>query len=92
MEVGLEGLKSVGSRNCSQGNGQGAGFDLSGMKTSRRQEMRFTTSSKLFALLVTMALVLSGAYLFAQETTGGLQGTVKDASGAVVAGAKVEVK
>ena len=53
--------------------------------------MRFTTSSKLFALLVTMALLLSGVYLFAQETTGGLQGTVKDPSGAVVAGAHVVV-
>jgi hypothetical protein len=38
-----------------------------------------------------MALLLSGVYLFAQETTGGLQGTVKDATGAVVGGAKVEV-
>ncbi len=54
--------------------------------------MRFTTSSKLFALLVTMALLLSGVYLFAQETTGGLQGSVKDPSGAVVGGAHVEVK
>jgi hypothetical protein len=60
-------------------------------KFLRRQEMRFTTSSKLFALLVTMALLLSGMFLFAQETTGGLQGTVKDASGAVVSGAHVEV-
>ena len=54
--------------------------------------MRFTTSSKLFALLVTMSLVLTGAYLFAQETTGGLQGTVKDATGAVVSGAHVELR
>ena len=50
--------------------------------------MRFRTSSKLFALLVTMALVAFQVrvFLFAQETTGGLQGTVKDASGAVVTG------
>src|SRR5579859_7096027 len=60
-------------------------------KISRRQEMRFTTSSKLFALLVTMALLLSGVYLFAQETTGGLQGTVKDPSGAVVGGAHIVI-
>jgi hypothetical protein len=50
--------------------------------------MRFVKSSMLFALL---AMALSVTLLFAQETTGGLQGTVKDPSGAVVAGAHVEV-
>ena len=54
--------------------------------------MRITTSMRLFAVLATMALLLSGVFLFAQETTGGLQGTVKDASGAVVSGAHVVVK
>jgi protocatechuate 3,4-dioxygenase beta subunit len=39
-----------------------------------------------------MAFTLSGALAFAQETTGGLQGTVKDASGAVVSKAHIEVK
>ena len=55
--------------------------------------MRFSTFPlELFALVVaSVALVASGAMLFAQETTGGLQGTVKDASGAVVIGAHVEV-
>lgn len=54
--------------------------------------MRYSRSLKLFALVVTLiALVTSGVVLFAQETTGGLQGTVKDASGAVVAGAHVAV-
>ncbi|HET9309565.1 MAG TPA: TonB-dependent receptor [Candidatus Sulfotelmatobacter sp.] len=53
--------------------------------------MRFNTSMRLFALLVGMALLLSGVCVFAQETTGGLQGTIKDASGAVVAGAHVVV-
>jgi len=51
--------------------------------------MRFRTSARLLALL---AVVFSLSLLFAQETTGGLQGTVKDASGAVVAGAHVIVK
>jgi len=53
--------------------------------------MRFSTSIRLFALLAGMALLLSGVFVFAQETTGGLQGTVKDTSGAVVAGAHVVV-
>src|SRR5215471_12607344 len=55
--------------------------------------MRYSRSLKLFALIVTLiALVTSSVVLFAQETTGGLQGTVKDASGAVVGGAHVVVK
>ncbi len=52
--------------------------------------MRFKTSW-LFALLATLALLVSGVSLLAQETTAGLQGTVKDATGAVVANAHVEV-
>ena len=53
--------------------------------------MRFSKSARLLALFVTLALLLSGVCLFAQETTAGLQGTVKDASGAVVSNARVEV-
>ena len=52
--------------------------------------MRITTS-RLFALLAMMALLLSGVFLFAQETTGGLTGTIKDATGALVSGAHVVV-
>jgi len=51
--------------------------------------MRFTSS--LLARSTLMALFLSSAFLVAQETTAGLQGTVKDASGAVVSRAHVEV-
>ncbi|HKF02878.1 MAG TPA: TonB-dependent receptor, partial [Candidatus Sulfotelmatobacter sp.] len=55
--------------------------------------MRYSRSLKLFALIVTLiALVTSGVVMFAQETTGGLQGTVKDATGAVVGGAHVVVR
>ena len=43
-------------------------------------------------LLAVTALLITSAALFAQETTGGLTGTVKDSSGAVVSGAHVEVK
>src|SRR5215469_16407626 len=67
--------------------------DLGTRKILRRKEMRYSRSLKLFALVAALiALVTSGVVLFAQETTGGLQGTIKDASGAVVAGAHVEVK
>ena len=52
----------------------------------------FSTSKRL--LLPLMLLLIAGLVLpvaFAQETTGGLQGTVKDPSGAVVSGATVDV-
>src|SRR5262249_33980393 len=45
---------------------------------------------KIFFSLLACVLVLSLA-AFAQETTGGIQGTVKDPQGAVVVGATVEV-
>jgi hypothetical protein len=54
--------------------------------------MRFSTSMRLCALLAMMALLLSGVFVIAQETTGGLQGTVKDSSGAVVGDAHVVVR
>jgi hypothetical protein len=38
-----------------------------------------------------LAIIVAAPLVFAQETTGGLQGTVKDSSGAVVAGAHVIV-
>jgi hypothetical protein len=47
---------------------------------------------KPFVFLASAAVVLSGLALFAQETTAGLQGTVKDASGAVVSRAHVVVR
>jgi len=43
-------------------------------------------------LLAVTALLITSAALFAQETTGGLAGTVRDSTGAVVGGAHVEVK
>lgn len=49
-------------------------------------------SKRLLAVLVQVfALLLFVASALAQETTGGLQGTVKDPSGAVIAGASVTV-
>ena len=54
--------------------------------------MRFARFPKFCVwLLVASVLLLTSAALFAQETTGGLQGTVKDASGAVVGHAHVVV-
>lgn len=46
--------------------------------------------ARLNLLFFTLTLLISTAVL-AQETTGGLQGTIKDTSGAVVAGAHVQV-
>jgi hypothetical protein len=43
-------------------------------------------------LTITAALMLFAASVFAQETTGGLQGTVRDPSGAVIPKASVELK
>ncbi len=54
--------------------------------------MRFSRSFKLIAVVAALAFVASSVVLFAQETTGGLQGTVKDASGAVISGAHVVVR
>lgn len=42
-------------------------------------------------ILLALTLVVLFATAIAQETTGGLQGTVKDATGAVVAGAQVSI-
>src|SRR5262249_60763616 len=50
--------------------------------------MRFPGSKRLVALL---AIMVVAPLVWAQETTGGLQGTVKDSSGAVVAGAHIIV-
>ena len=49
---------------------------------------RFSTKIGMFAVCLFSVLLLV-ANVFAQETTGGLQGTVKDPSGAVVAKAHV---
>jgi hypothetical protein len=55
--------------------------------------MRFERFPRVCSwLLVAAVLIVTNCALFAQETTGGVQGTVKDASGAVVAGAHVVVK
>ena len=43
-------------------------------------------------LLVATVLLITSSVLLAQETTGGLQGTVKDTSGAVVSHAHVIVR
>ena len=51
--------------------------------------MRFSKGWTL--VLCTLVAMLLVATAFAQETTGGLQGTIKDSSGAVLAKATVEV-
>jgi len=49
----------------------------------------FRFSSRMIALAIMMALLLTLS--FAQETTGGLQGTVKDEKGALISKAQVEL-
>jgi len=51
---------------------------------------RILSTSKFLAIVTGLCLLFSAA-VFAQETTAGLQGTVKDPSGAVVSGAHVVV-
>jgi hypothetical protein len=51
--------------------------------------LRFDYWGKTFTLLL-LSLLISGAAL-AQETTGGIRGTVTDASGAVIPGASVQL-
>src|SRR5262245_26730765 len=57
--------------------------------------MREDSMNKFRGLFLTLiqigALILFAATVFAQETTAGLQGTIKDPSGAVVANAIVTV-
>ncbi len=54
--------------------------------------MRFERFPRVCSwLLVAAVLIVTSCALFAQETTGGLTGTVKDGTGAVVSGAHVEV-
>src|SRR5512141_2646658 len=59
------------------------------LKSSGGSVMRLKNINLLLALLV---MSISLPLAMAQETTGGLQGTVKDASGAVVSNAHVVVK
>src|SRR6202166_4930092 len=57
----------------------------------RRHRMNRCLSTSKFVVLQVCALLLFAATLFGQETTAGLQGTVKDTSGAVISGAQVAV-
>jgi len=51
--------------------------------------MRFTTSSRLLALLAVIALLVPGVLLAQNATTGAIAGTVVDSSNAVVPNATV---
>jgi hypothetical protein len=54
--------------------------------------MRFTTSTRLLALLAVMALIVPGALWGQSIVTGAVTGVVTDASNAVVPNAKVTLK
>lgn len=93
--------KSVGSH---KGNNDG-GFETRDILTSFTDQMirsdgeilmrLFRYTVRALALGLVLALTIASPLMertsFAQETTGGLQGTVKDANGAVVPKASVEL-
>jgi len=54
--------------------------------------MRFTTLSKLFAVLAAICLLVPGFVLAQSTTSGAISGTVTDASGAVLPGVSVTLK
>jgi hypothetical protein len=56
------------------------------------QAMRFTTLSKLFAVLAVMALLVPGVVLAQSTTTGAVGGVVTDQSGAVLPDVPVSLK
>jgi hypothetical protein len=64
-------------------------LDLGSLQKLNMQEVRMSKTRRQVLVLISLFTLLFVAGLFAQETTGGLQGTVKDPSGAVVAGAKI---
>ena len=47
-------------------------------------------SKRVFSVLLTLALSLVGAPLVAQETTGAIEGVVRDSGGGVLPGVTVE--
>jgi hypothetical protein len=57
----------------------------------RRMKRLFTSKRLLSAVLVALVAALVVPAMFAQETTGGIQGTIKDPTGAVISKATVEV-
>jgi Carboxypeptidase regulatory-like domain len=61
-------------------------------KFLRRQEMRFTTSIRLLALLAVMALIVPTVVVGQGITSGAVTGVVTDASNAVVPNATVTLK
>src|SRR6267154_3660016 len=58
---------------------------------ARSDRMNRRVSTPKFVVLQLCALLLFVATVFAQETTAGLQGTVRDTSGAVVKGAQIVI-
>jgi hypothetical protein len=72
------------------GHGTGPGFEFK--KFQGGQEMRFTTLSRLFAVLAVVALLVPGVVLAQSTVTGAVGGTVTDQSGAVLPDVPVTIK
>src|SRR5258706_8337372 len=84
--AGPPGLLCCPDRTGNENNTQHKNKKFYGDNTMSRASTKFG----IFAVCV-FSLLLLVANLFGQETTGGLQGTVKDPSGAVVSNAAVEL-
>jgi hypothetical protein len=75
------------------GNRQGAAIQFArDEKYPRRQEMRFTTSIRLLALVATLALLIPNVVSAQSTTNGAISGTVTDQSNAVLPDVTVTLK
>jgi hypothetical protein len=61
-------------------------------KFLRRQEMRFTTSSRLLALLAVMVLIVPSVLMAQSTTQGAIAGTVTDPSNAILPNVAITLK
>jgi hypothetical protein len=62
------------------------------IKTEWEKKMKFTQSVRLIAIFAILALLLPALASAQSVVTGGINGTVSDASGAVIVGANVSLK
>src|SRR5207245_10815142 len=88
----LEGSQRFATYRIAQFPGTQRLSPIPNHENSRRQEMRFTTLSRLLAALAVIAMLLPSVLLAQNTTTGAISGTVSDPSNAVVGNASVVLK